>query len=940
MNQFELSGDFRGAILNFESQLEQVIQRTGAAETPQSLLTQLRPYLETVVRRSGRLPLGPLDPSGRESTQLDLARVFINLNVGEMVLSQPGEQPDTWLHRAFSAAIAYIHGQRHFVLLGDPGSGKSTLLRFLSFCLANNALEPSGKWLKHLSWSERHVVSRTKEMLATGQEGGRGEMVAEPAEIAARLLGRDKKEEGEEKRAYWSADAPIPIYVELRHFAQTDFDPKSPVALWHYFSRRLAEEDLDEAATALKTVAQGGGVLFLLDGVDEVPVERRKEVWQAVGALAGGPYGGNRWVTTCRVLSCVPDEAPPGSPIETLAQLTDEQIETFIHSWYTALSEAGELGQERAGVLSNQLEAAAKRRRLQGLARNPMLLTIMALVQTYYGTLPDERARLYQQCVETLLLRWQRHKEESAAELPSVLVQLGATQENLERLLWEIGWEAQRSAAETGGVADIPETQVVALARQHLGDWENAGKFVAYTEQRAHLLIGRGGQTERRFTFPHRTFQEYLAACYLVSQRRFGDVAAEVAAKGDAWREVLNLAAGVLVYNQNDREKALDEIERMLPDRPPSGEDEAGWRQVWLAGEMAAVVGREAVEGDKVGRKILPPLREMLVALLEGGRLTPAQRAAAGVALAHLGDPRPYVVKVDAMQFCLVPAGAFWMSSEDEKPLHEVEIPYDYWLGRFPVTNAQFVAFIQDGGYQVERYWLEAKAVERWRLGEVRDWSDQWRDRPREIGEPFNLPNHPVFGVTWYEALAFTRWLTERWQAAGRLPNGWQIRLPTEAEWEKSAKGGLKVIERRMIAAVNASVMNRERSLQDNTDLHRRYPWGEEIEPGQANYDQSGIGSTSAVGAFPDGHSPYGCEELSGIVWEWGQSKRTNYPYDARDGRDILDGDSLRVLRGAAYYNDDITLRCASRIGDLPINLAYGNVGFRVCAAPFFTSER
>jgi formylglycine-generating enzyme required for sulfatase activity len=312
------------------------------------------------------------------------------------------------------------------------------------------------------------------------------------------------------------------------------------------------------------------------------------------------------------------------------------------------------------------------------------------------------------------------------------------------------------------------------------------------------------------------------------------------------------------------------------------------------------------------------------------------------VALAHLGDPRPYVMDVDAMQFCLVPAGLFWMGSEDgdddEKPLHQVEIPYDYWLGRFPVTNAQFDAFVDEGGYALERYWPEAQSVKRWRDGQVQDWVG-WRDRPREYVEPFNLSNHPVVGVTWYEALAFSRWLTERWQAARRLPEGWRIRLPTEAEWEKAAKGGLKVIEPRSIALIDASVVNHKSSLQDNPNPHRRYPWEEEIEPGHANYSQSGIGSTSAVGAFPAGCGPYGCEELSGNVWEWGQSQWKGYPYKVGDGREKLDGSSGRVLRGGAYHSDDNRLRGAYRRRYLP-RYEFDLRGFRVCASPFLTSER
>jgi formylglycine-generating enzyme required for sulfatase activity len=266
-----------------------------------------------------------------------------------------------------------------------------------------------------------------------------------------------------------------------------------------------------------------------------------------------------------------------------------------------------------------------------------------------------------------------------------------------------------------------------------------------------------------------------------------------------------------------------------------------------------------------------------------------------------------------------------------------VDIPYDYWLGRFPVTNAQFETFVQAGGYGVERYWSEAKAVNRWRPSEVRDWRNEWRDRPREYVEPFNLANHPVVGVTWYEALAFTRWLTERWQAAGRLPENWQIRLPTEAEWEKAAKGGLSVPVKAVVAPMRTE-MEQGVAMEENLNRRRRNPWGEGTEGGQANYAQSGIGNTSAVGSFPAGRGPYGCEELSGNVWEWVQSIYAGYPYDAKDGREQLDGTSRRVLRGGAYYSDENSLRGAFRNWYGP-NYESDGRGVRLCASPFFTSD-
>ncbi len=163
---------------------------------------------------------------------------------------------------------------------------------------------------------------------------------------------------------------------------------------------------------------------------------------------------------------------------------------------------------------------------------------------------------------------------------------------------------------------------------------------------------------------------------------------------------------------------------------------------------------------------------------------------------------------------------------DDEKPAHPVTLAA-FEISRYPLTNVQFQAFVIGDGYRQERYWLAAKAAGYWQEGKFKGWfDDEARDRPYDFGSPYNLPNHPVVGVSWYEAVAFCRWLSDKL--------GYMVRLPTEAEWEKAARG---------------------------TD-GRQYPWGNQPETAdRGNMKDTGIEATCPVGIFPDGVSPYGMQD-------------------------------------------------------------------------------
>ncbi len=251
-------------------------------------------------------------------------------------------------------------------------------------------------------------------------------------------------------------------------------------------------------------------------------------------------------------------------------------------------------------------------------------------------------------------------------------------------------------------------------------------------------------------------------------------------------------------------------------------------------------------------------------------------------------------------------------SSDDEYPQFEYNIPNNYFMSRYPITNAQFDLFVRDGGYTQDTWWTKTGL----------EWRKQNNSKDRnKYGGAYDLLNHPAVGVTWYEAYAFTRWATKNverlalnvWKSGKieslQLENGkFEIRLPSEVEWERAARGG-----------------------KDS-----RYPWGDEITLNHANYRDTNLNVTSAVGAFPLGMNDYDLLDMSGNVWEWCATEwQDSYKDYLKDEEKLnsLEGDARRVVRGGSYLSGGSALRCAFRFRDDPFFRSV-DLGFRVVASP------
>jgi formylglycine-generating enzyme required for sulfatase activity len=456
--------------------------------------------------------------------------------------------------------------------------------------------------------------------------------------------------------------------------------------------------------------------------------------------------------------------------------------------------------------------------------------------------------------------------------------------------------------------ADLSRGDLLALLEPgtYLGSAGLAAEFLDYVDRRAGMLVGHGGAEENHlpqiYTFPHRTFQEYLAGCHLVRGRGIDRTFWRLVREEDYWYVAGQLGAEELLYNRQNPESLLDLMYGLCPATQPRQGHE--WRATLWSGQMAVLLGTARIKADvdkpDGGSSCLERLIPRLLGVLRESPLNVIERTEAGRILAQLGDPRREVLLPEEMVFCEIPAGPFTMGSEDdpqadnnEEPQHKYNIPYNYKISCHPVTNAQFKVFVQAGGYENREYWHEAEKGGIWKHGSVRDFfDDSGRKGPFDFGDPFNLPNHPVVGVTWYEALAFTRWLAERLRETGKLLKDWEIRLPNEPEWEKSARG---------------------------TD-GRIYPWGNEMELDRINCNETGINATNAVGCFSSGASPYEVEEMSGNVWEWTRSLDAPYPYpegvQERTRRERLEEgvDKPRVLRGGSFIDFEDDLRCAVRV--------------------------
>lgn len=750
----------------------------------------------------------------KESHNLRLGQVYVPAVTASRAELQ--DQQSSKFGDPYELLLGRLDG-KSFYVPGAPGSGKSTFCRWLSYLAAG------GKSSDHLI----ETPDAYREILFDS------------------LAGR------------------FPLLCNLREWAGSTKRLRGS-GRWYRsrFEESLVDwvdDDLPGGLTGavLRKELATGQCLIILDGLDEIPeslpdgaLPRRNFITGLADTLPAWLSRGHQILLTSRPYGLSgEDRRLLGLPVAELADLPDELQKLFVRRWYAAADPSK--AKEKAEGLLRHLD---EREELRDFRHNPMLLTALCILWDQGQKLPQDFYRLHEAVVGQVL--YKRYLTEN--ERDQARYRLEAVASGMHK-----GFAAERGSPAAEVSLDEIDGHLAAYARIDLVTESGA---LSCAERREELLSNSGlllPKNGGRAAFYHLSFQEFLAADYIRRTREPIAALLERHALEPTWRRTLRFLFCAIADKDSPR-AAITSFESLTACLHPQALDADPNPALLLCDCLEVAHGR----GWSL-ECYAELLRRACKHALE--HLPPPPRAHLWRILGRLGlDDRPGVGLLDGLpdiHWVEVPAGPFLYGEEQE--IRHLPV---FHIARYPVTNAQYQAFLADDGYGADEWWE----------GLVK--------RP-EPGRGFwSESNHPRETVSWYEAMAYARWLNTRLRERGLLPEGWTVRLPTEEEWEKAARG----------------------------ENGREFPWGDYVS-GRANHDETWnnhgphyLHHTTAVGIYPLGASPFGCLDLAGNIWEWCLNL-----YE-RPGCLALSGDARRAVRGGSWHYSRNHVRCTCRYGSAP----------------------
>ncbi len=824
--------------------------------------------------------------------------------------------------------LLHHHQGTALVLVGRPGNGKTTLLEHLELQLAYSAL------------SKHYPTTKT----------------ADNEKIQA--LG-------------------IPFYVELSKFPSKD-DPNIEPFTW------LEQQWQKSVATELTfaDALREQQVLLLLDALNEMAIpnrelENRIRQWQAFLINLDQEFPMARALFSCRTIdysTVLSDERKLPVPQIRFNDITPD----IITDYFTK-----ELGKIDGEALAKTLIET------QGLEiTTPFYLHLAANYWRETRKPPNGPSELIASMIWLSMI--EEYKKFGRTEFieadefltPREQTKLGKNNWTtnphdlpkrglLINALIQLAYTMQ---IEAGGSKEIrrSEDEIIDFFMPHTDNNENKAVALKNLTEQLDFLVTNESDTSAKFS--HQLLQEYLAAHQFVHEQNLSFL-------NKPWQQDKALP------NINDTLKALG-VAEPLPPRQPSGWEESVCHAAAIATNpidfIRHVEPYDCVSAAKAAfqhevaikvnnehqaefKQLQQQLKQNLLTLSQNPKADLRARIEAGLMLGTIGDPRfSESISKNNTRYIEPPmatvlAGTYTIGSEngeeDEKPVHTVTLE-EFCIGQYPVTNAEWRCFMEDGGYENPKWWITENA-QRWREGTLeRSEEIDWHlNRYRELVQDFNgtcakyrvtivgqehykesletfpteemlekeirselkplvytepsewnnvhfcRPNQPVVGICWYEALAYCQWLS--------AVTGKTYQLPTEAHW-KAAAGGKH---------------------------HNTYPWGENslisLQTPLANTLELHLRATNPVGLLAEGATPTSSDtpaiyDLAGNCWEWSQSNYESYHVKPESNHYKP---NLKVLNGCDWASSLYEARTTYRNNSLP-NYRNSDVGFRLLCCP------
>ena len=572
----------------------------------------------------------------------------------------------------------------------------------------------------------------------------------------------------------------LPVLIFLKDLKDFNFGGRPKNAdtaeqiLEFYFTRNDCCLDIE----TVKGYISKDKALFFMDGFDEVDRDIRDALVHSFEGLRRKLVGGRIcWVGRSHGIDGAILDVYGDRRIKILP-FSEKQQETFIKRWHENIEgKLSKVGKKAAEKMTIEIR---KNLGVMQLIGNPLMLTAICILYYDQKKLPVQRAELYRKFIDNML-----HRRFNNPEKIYIFLMTLAREIHVNR---------------RKGIDKQPALEIF-IRVYFKGIKDEYGKYYENEFNRIEsgcgLLKFEGGQ----LMFQHLTFQEYLTAAAIKNkERKYDKVIADF--WNDEWyHAVIEFYIGLLsIDNPNWANYIVHDALNK-----PAG---ASYCQWLLAGRCFLDIHKDRRESEVIQLASIKMLK------IINSKANPQTCSNAGEIIGWLGDYR------DLETFIPIPGGTYRLSSSTL----EIE---SFEMSKYLVTNQWYAKFINIGGYENDTFWTSEGSI--WLNYTKAKAPRFWHSRI------WNCPNSPVVGICWYEAHAFTCWLSSVSE------DGYKYYLPNENQWEASASG----FER------------------------RKYPWGNKWADGICNTLESKIGKTCAVGIFEESNTPEGISDLSGNVWEF-----------------------------------------------------------------------